>query len=185
MKKFDALFLDRDGVINNDYGHVGYWNDFRYVDKFLEAINTLKNHYEKLFIVTNQAGIAKGKYTVEDFKKLNDTMVRDLGMKGVKVDQTYFCAHHPNGVIPEYSKQCNCRKPNPGMLNRAISEHNLQPVNCMMVGDKCSDILAANRAGIGRCYLVRSDGRLKFDECDSPCHKANSLHDVALKLDVS
>lgn len=182
MKKFEALFLDRDGVINIDYGHVGFWKDFHYTENFLKAITILKNYSEKIIVVTNQAGIAKGKYTVSDFENLTKMMVNDLLAKGVVIDEVYYCPHHPNGSILEFAKLCDCRKPSSGMFLKAISDHGLNPKNCLMVGDNISDITAANAAGIEDAYLICADGTRQVGTRFEVSAVINNLYELALSL---
>ena len=179
MQKFDAIFLDRDGVINYDYGHVGHWEDFKYIPKTVKTLKILANYAKHLFIITNQAGIAKGKYKLEDFFNLNKLLVDDLKLHGVKISQTYFCPHHPEGVIEDLSIICECRKPSPGLFCAALREHHLDPLACLTVGDKRTDMIASRRAKIPLNYLVQQDGSKSWDKCNLGVIRVKSLADVA------
>jgi len=154
MKK--ALFLDRDGIINVDHGYVYKQDDFEFVDGIFElCITAIEKSYD-IFVITNQAGIARGLYTITDFEKLSAWMLEIFSNNGVEVKKVYFCPHHPSKGDSEYTKVCECRKPEPGMIIKAQHEFDLDLDNSILIGDKASDILAAQNAGIGRQVLVES-----------------------------
>jgi len=154
MKK--ALFLDRDGIINVDHGYVHKKDDFDFIEGIFELCTTAIEKSYDIFVVTNQAGIARGLYTVSDFEKLTAWM-QDVFIKhGIKLSKVYFCPHHPSKGNNEYKKNCKCRKPEPGMIIQAEQEFNLDLANSILIGDKASDILAAQNAGVGKQVLVES-----------------------------
>jgi rfaE bifunctional protein nucleotidyltransferase chain/domain len=152
-----AAFLDRDGVINRDTGYVYHWEDFEFMPGAVEAMRRLQNAGYELVIVTNQSGIARGYYTEQQYQQLSGFMLAKLTGLGVKIAGILHCPHHPNGVIPEFSINCDCRKPAPGMIERAARELGLSLPDSMLIGDKDSDISAARAAGVGRAYRVASD----------------------------
>jgi D-glycero-D-manno-heptose 1,7-bisphosphate phosphatase len=151
-----AVFLDRDGVINVDHGYVYQAEQFEFVDGVFEACRIFKAQGYKLIVVTNQSGIGRGYYSEAQFAQLTNWMKEQFAAQNCPIDAVYFCPHHPEKALPEYLQQCDCRKPMPGMLLQGISEFSLQASDCVMIGDKSSDIKAAKAAGIGRAILVRS-----------------------------
>ena len=144
-----ALFLDRDGVINIDYGHVGKIEDFHFIDGIFELCQKAIAKGYLIIIVTNQAGIAKGYYTEEDFLKLTDWMENKFLDNGIKITKTYYCPYHKEAIVAKYKKDSYDRKPNPGMLLKAIEEFNIDPERSIIIGDKESDIIASRNANIG------------------------------------
>ncbi|WP_457621944.1 D-glycero-beta-D-manno-heptose 1,7-bisphosphate 7-phosphatase [Persephonella sp.] len=156
-----AVFLDRDGVINEDYGFVHRIEDFRIFPEVFPALKKLQNAGFKLLIVTNQSGIAVGYYTEEDFLKLTDYMLETFDKNGIKIDKVYYCPHHPEGVIPELRMVCDCRKPQSGMIKQGIKDFNIDPTRSFLIGDKENDIKAAHKEGI-KAALVKTGQGLKF-----------------------
>lgn len=149
-----ALFLDRDGVINHDYNHVYKISNFFFIDGIFNFCKFFKKKGYLIVVITNQAGIAKSLYTLNDFYVLSQWMKNEFKKKMIDIDQIFFCPHHP-----EYSGLCNCRKPKPGMLIRAVNELNIDIKKSILVGDKSSDIEAGINAGIEfqDCHLFTGD----------------------------
>ena len=141
MKK--ALFLDRDGVINIDKGHVFRSEDFEFTPGIFELCRKYQDKDYLIIVITNQARIAKGICTEDDFKKLTVWMFGEFKRNGVEISKVYHCPHHPDITGP-----CNCRKPNPGMLLQAIKDFDLDISQCVLIGDKETDLEAGRRAGI-------------------------------------
>jgi D-glycero-D-manno-heptose 1,7-bisphosphate phosphatase len=152
--KNKALFLDRDGVINIDYGHVFEKEKIDFLDGIFDLCKRAQELGYLLIVVTNQGGIAKGYYTEEQFLDLTKWIENEFEKRGVKIAKTFYCPHHPEGKIEKYSKSCEDRKPNPGMILKAIEEFNIDPTNSIIFGDKETDIEAAESAKIGRKFLV-------------------------------
>ncbi|NQV51498.1 MAG: HAD family hydrolase [Candidatus Marinimicrobia bacterium] len=147
MKK--ALFLDRDGVINIERNYVHSSKNFEFVHGIFQFCSQFQKRGYLIFVITNQAGIDRGYYTQEDFLKLTDWMISEFRSNGVSIEKVYHCPHHP-----EFSGECECRKPNPGMILMAQSEFNLDLKNSILIGDNQSDIQAGKRAGISYNYLI-------------------------------
>jgi len=145
-----ALFLDRDGVINEDYGYVYKKEDFKFKNGIFELLKLFKDY--KIFIVTNQSGIARGYYSENDFHKLMDWVKEEFKQKGIEIVDINFCPHHP-----DITGSCECRKPNPGMILDLAKKYNIDLEKSIMIGDKKSDIEAANKAGIKKTYLVKDN----------------------------
>lgn len=151
-----AVFLDRDGVINVDSGYVSDWDNFVFLPGVIEAMRTLCEAGYALVIVTNQSGIGRGFYTEEDFHVLTERMCKELSRCGVSIAGVYFCPHLPEATLPHYRTTCNCRKPQPGLIHRALEELDIDLARSAMVGDKDSDMQAALAAGIPYRYQVVS-----------------------------
>jgi D-glycero-D-manno-heptose 1,7-bisphosphate phosphatase len=149
-----CIFLDRDGVINRDFGYVGRWADFEFIVGAPEAMRTLTLAGHALVIITNQSGIARGYYSNDDYLRLTEQMLEALAGFGVDVLGVYHCPHHPSGSVSAFAVSCDCRKPKPGMILRAAAEHNLDLAASVLIGDKRSDMIAAAAAGVGRRYLL-------------------------------
>jgi rfaE bifunctional protein nucleotidyltransferase chain/domain len=152
-----AAFLDRDGVINRDKGYVYRWEDFEFMPGAVDGMRRLQNAGYQLVIVTNQSGIARGFYSEQQYQQLSAFLLDKLADLGVKISGIFHCPHHPEGSVPAYAIDCDCRKPAPGMIARAARELGLSLLDSMLIGDKDSDITAARAAGVGRAYLVASD----------------------------
>jgi D-glycero-D-manno-heptose 1,7-bisphosphate phosphatase len=142
-----AFFLDRDGVINVDHGYVSRIDDFTFMDGIFPVLRTLSAQGYVLIVVTNQSGIGRGYYTAEDFRVLTVWMLKKLADEGIEIAGVYSCPHSPE-------LNCDCRKPEPGMLLQAIREHGIDPALSWMVGDKPSDMAAAEAAGICNRVLL-------------------------------
>lgn len=151
-----AIFLDRDGVINQDTGYISKRDDFIFIDGAIDAMKLLKEKGYQLVIVTNQSGIARGLFSEEDFIRLTEWMDWSLSDRGVDLDGLYFCPHHPTEGNGEHTKQCDCRKPAPGMFRDAVDELGIDVTASYMVGDKVSDLKAAQAAGVAHLTLVRT-----------------------------
>ncbi|TKI05879.1 D-glycero-beta-D-manno-heptose 1,7-bisphosphate 7-phosphatase [Martelella alba] len=151
-----AIFLDRDGTINVDHGYVSEIDDFQFIDGVIEALQELKKMGFALVVVTNQSGIARGKFTEEQFMRLTEWMDWSLADRGVDLDGIYFCPHHPEAGSGDYRQDCDCRKPKPGMLLAAQRYLHIDMAASYMVGDSVKDIQAGRAAGVGTAILVRS-----------------------------
>ncbi len=151
-----AVFLDRDGVINQEFDYVYRIEDFHFIDGVFDACRKLSKAGFRLIVITNQAGIARGYYTEADFHHLTAWMLDEFRQHDVEIDDVYYCPHHPVHGIGSYRRACDCRKPGPGMILRAAGEHSLDLSKSLLVGDKISDIEAGVAAGVGCCVLVLS-----------------------------
>ncbi len=147
MKK--ALFLDRDGVINKEINYLHTIEEFEFIPEIFDICRFYSHHGFSIFVVTNQAGIARGYYSTGDFLKLNEWMLSQFENKGVHIEKIYFCPHHP-----EITGPCSCRKPNPGMILNAAGEFEIDLTRSLLIGDKISDLEAGYNAGISNCFLI-------------------------------
>lgn len=150
-----AVFLDRDGVINIEKEYLYKIEEFEFIDGVFESAIYLQKLGYKLFIITNQSGIARGYYSLDEFNKLSTWMMDEFSKKGVKIEKLYFCPHGPND-------NCSCRKPKTGMIDDALKEFDIDLAQSILIGDKISDIKCAKNAKIGLSVIVKSGH--SFDE---------------------
>ena len=150
-----GVFIDRDGTINVERGYVYRTEDFEYIPGALEALRLVSERKIKIYIVTNQAGIAKGIYTEADFKILTSDMLDYMARRGIEIADVLYCPHHPEGTVAVYRKVCSCRKPEPGLLKAVIEKEGFSQDCLVLIGDKNSDIEAGRKLGI-RTYLVET-----------------------------
>lgn len=159
-----AIFFDRDGTLNVDVHYLHDPADFVWVDGAIEAIRWANEHGYLVIVVTNQSGIARGYYDEAAVHHLHDWMNTELEKHNAHIDAFYYCPHHTEGKLPAYTKSCDCRKPAPGMILRAIAEHDIDPAASWMFGDAESDVAAAENAGVrgvryaggSLCELIRA-----------------------------
>ncbi|MBM4225845.1 MAG: HAD family hydrolase [Gammaproteobacteria bacterium] len=156
MEKRKAAFLDRDGVINVDSGYVGRWEDFKFTPNAISLLQGLRKQGYLLIVVTNQSGIARGMFTQHEYEVLTARYVAALADEGIDITAVYHCPHHPNGLIAEYTRICECRKPKPGMILQAIRDHDIDPALSILIGDSERDLEAGRAAGIGRVERIES-----------------------------
>jgi D-glycero-D-manno-heptose 1,7-bisphosphate phosphatase len=149
--KRKALFLDRDGTINIEKNYVYKIEDFEFIEGVFELIKSYQDQGFLVFVITNQAGIARGFYTENDYSILTKWMQEQFELEGIQITKVYHCPHHP-----EITGECSFRKPNPGMILQAIDEFNIDPANSVLIGDKKSDILAGENAGIGENLYIQN-----------------------------
>ena len=144
-----ALFLDRDGVLNEDHGYVFRWEDFRWIEGAREAVAAFNRAGWLVIVVTNQSGVGRGFYSEDDVHALHAHMAEDLAEVGGRIDAFYHAPQHPDAALDAYRHpDPPDRKPNPGMILRALSEWPIDREASLLVGDKPSDLEAALRAGI-------------------------------------
>ena len=153
-----AAFLDRDGVINIDHGYVYRQEDFSFVPGVLDAAADLARMGYALVVVTNQSGIARGYYTEGDFHALAQWMRARFAAAGAPLAGVYHCPHHPDAGDGALRRDCDCRKPAPGMLLAAARDLNLDLSRSALFGDKCDDLRAAQAAGVPLRVLLGKDG---------------------------
>ena len=142
-KKNKAVFLDRDGVLNREMGnYVCKLDDFHILDNF-NALKALQSKGYLLIVATNQGGLAKGWYTENELAKMHSSLKNKYKKHGVALTDIFYCPHHP-----DFTGDCNCRKPKPGLLLQGIKKYNLDPLLSYFIGDRERDIEAGKAAGI-------------------------------------
>lgn len=146
-----ALFLDRDGVINVDRDYVYRIDDFEFIDKIFEICTRYQENGFLIFVVTNQAGIARRIYSEDDFLNLTHWMIQRFKDKGISITKVYYCPHHP-----DFTGSCTCRKPQPGLFLKAAEEFDIDLPGSVLIGDKESDLMAGQNAGINKCFYIQN-----------------------------
>ncbi|RUM70808.1 MAG: D,D-heptose 1,7-bisphosphate phosphatase [Sulfurovum sp.] len=142
-----ALFLDRDGIVNIDYGYVYKQEDFQFVEGIFELIMLFIQHDYHIFILTNQSGIGRGYYTLTDFNNLTTWMLKIFKEKKIHIEEVFYCPHLPRDY-------CDCRKPNTGMIKKCLDKHTIDLAHSWLIGDKQSDIDLAHNAHIASSIAI-------------------------------
>lgn len=159
--KQKAIFLDRDGTINNYVGFLTDINDFELLPGAAEAIRAINESGYLALVITNQPVVARGEVTFDQLQEIHNKMETLLGQEGAFLDGIYFCPHHPDrgfeGEVPELKIDCECRKPKPGLLYKAAVDFNIDLEQSWMVGDGKNDILAGKNAGCHTALIGSED----------------------------
>ncbi|MCY3742311.1 MAG: D-glycero-beta-D-manno-heptose 1,7-bisphosphate 7-phosphatase [Candidatus Poribacteria bacterium] len=153
-----TVFLDRDGVINRNPPNMGYvrrWSEFSFIPNSRKAIRELTQSGYRIIVVTNQAGIGRGLFSEEDLKDIHSRMVSKIAETGGRIDAVYYCPHHPKAG-------CECRKPKPGMLIRAVREHNIELSSAYLIGDSTTDIQAGRCVGTKTLLVLTGLGQESY-----------------------
>ncbi|MDB4085532.1 HAD family hydrolase [Amylibacter sp.] len=172
-----ALFLDRDGVVNIDFGYVYKIDNFVFIDGIFKLVRYAKLNGFLIFIITNQSGIGRGYYSINDFNVLSSWMMEQFKKRRAEVKKIYFSPYHPTEGKGQFRRNDFSRKPNPGMILQASKEYNLDLKKSVLVGDKMSDIEAGERAGVGVNILLTKNK--KHDRNQS----ATSLEEILKYLE--
>jgi D-glycero-D-manno-heptose 1,7-bisphosphate phosphatase len=150
--KNKAVFLDRDGVLNKEMGdYVCKLEDFHVLEHNIKPLKELQDRGYLLLVATNQGGLAKGWYTEEQLGEMHAHLKNVYAQHGVIFTDIYYCPHHP-----DFTGDCDCRKPKPGMLLQGIKEHNIDPTQSYFIGDRERDVIAGTAAGL-KGILINSD----------------------------
>ncbi len=165
MRGRRAVFLDRDGVINHNVLNPATGEleapltaaEFKVLPGVPEALRSLQKAGYLLFVVSNQPNHAKGKSTLDELRAIDRKLQRELAAMRVEMAERYYCRHHPEGVVPEYSVVCECRKPSPYFLRKAAREFGIDLGQSWMVGDRVTDVECGRAAGV-RTALVGTSG---------------------------
>lgn len=144
-----AIFIDRDGVINVEKNYLYQIEEFEFIDGVFESLKQFQSLGYKLFIITNQSGIARGYYSESDFQRLTQWMVNEFKNHGIVISQVEHCPHGP-------TDECECRKPKTQMIENILNKHEINLSESWLIGDKESDILCAYNAGIQNTIQVKS-----------------------------
>lgn len=150
-----AVFLDRDGTLNEDVGYVDRLERLRLFPWSLDAVRLLRRAGYAVVVVTNQGGVARGFLSEAFVDEVRRVIERRLDAIGERLDGHYHCPHEPHAPVAAYRRQCDCRKPLPGLVHRAARDLDLDPERSVVVGDKWSDVGLARAAG-ARGVLVRT-----------------------------
>jgi len=169
-----ALFLDRDGVINKEINYLYKIEDFEFVEGIFDLCRTAIENDYRIIVITNQAGIARGYYSEADLEKLSKWMMEEFARHGIEISRVYACPHLIDADLEAYRCDCHARKPNPGMLLQAQKDFDLDLTECVLIGDKVSDVEAGLAAGI--------DDLILFDENYSLTEKLDKKVELVSNL---
>lgn len=177
-----AVFLDRDGTVNEQMGYINHISRFHLLPEAGRAIKLLNDHKIPVVVVSNQSGLARGYFPKELLNQVHEKMDLLLAQEGAHIDGLYYCPHHPEAKEMQYRIDCNCRKPKTGMLLQAADEMNLDLSLSFVVGDRWSDIKCADRAGCSSVLVLTGYGRGDYeyigpDQDIQPSHVAENLFD--------
>ncbi|MEK6286281.1 MAG: HAD family hydrolase [Acidobacteriota bacterium] len=181
-----AIFLDRDGTLNEDTGYVSTPDQLILYPWAAEAVRAINRSRLKTIVITNQSGIARGLYTEEALNKIHSRMIEELAGDGARIDAVYYCPHHPEVGNARYRLDCECRKPRTGMLDAASREHNIDLARSFVIGDKASDIKLAENVSARAALVMTGYGRETFAHPDRwPCNpefEAENLLDAVKQI---
>lgn len=183
MKKNTAIFLDRDGTINDEVGYLDHENKLQIIPAAFEAVRLINESGMKAVVITNQAGVAKGLLTEKFVRKINGQIQSALLERGALIDRFYFCPHHPSEGNDPYRKICDCRKPEPGLLHQAAADLDIDLARSYLIGDRLRDIETAHRAGARGILvmtgygqdLMQQAGPDQANEFNQPDHIAKNI----------
>jgi D-glycero-D-manno-heptose 1,7-bisphosphate phosphatase len=155
--------MDRDGTISEEIGYVNHPSRYRVFPYSAEAVRLLNEAGWLAILVTNQAGVARGYFTEELIAAVHDVLKQELSERGAELDAIYYCAHHPTVGEAPYRFDCDCRKPKPGLIERAAAEFDIDLQQSWMIGDRYSDIELARNAGVHSAFVLSGYGRGEWE----------------------
>lgn len=168
-----AIFIDRDGTLNEDIGYVSNPDQLTLYPWAAEAVRLINNSGRKAIVITNQSGIARGLYTEDTLARIHSRLIKDLAREGARIDGVYYCPHHPAVGEPPYRRACECRKPRTGMLDAASLEYGIDLARSFVIGDKASDMELAENAGARGALVLTGYGSETLAHPDRwPCKPA-------------
>lgn len=178
-----ALFIDRDGTLIKEKGFLDNPDGVEPEDGAVDAVRMARQAGYKVIVLSNQSGVARGYFGEDAVERVNQRIMSLFEDEGAKIDDIFFCPHLPDAEVPEYAIECDCRKPSPGMIEKACRKHNINPFLSYVIGDKLSDINLACVAG-ARGILVRTgygraeEKKLQNSTSIGPEYIAKTLHDA-------
>jgi D-glycero-D-manno-heptose 1,7-bisphosphate phosphatase len=158
-----AVFIDRDGTISEEIGYVNHPSRYRVFPYAAEAIKLLNGAGWLAILVTNQAGVARGYFAEEMIEQVHNLLRQELERGGARLDAIYYCPHHPSVGVPPYRLDCDCRKPKPGLIERARRDFDLDLTESWMVGDRYGDVELARNAGLHSAFVLSGYGRGEWE----------------------
>jgi D-glycero-D-manno-heptose 1,7-bisphosphate phosphatase len=158
-----AIFLDRDGTVSEEVGYINHLSRFRLFSSTAAAIKRINDAGLKAILITNQAGVARGYFTEDMIARVHDHLCGELATAGARLDAIYYCPHHPREGVEPYRASCDCRKPKPGLLERAAREHGIDLKRSFMIGDRYSDIELVRSVGGKGVMVLTGYGRGEYE----------------------
>ncbi len=181
--KSRAVFLDRDGTINEEVGYVNHIERFHLLPRAGEAIRLLNQHGWKTVVVSNQSGVARGYFPESLVHQVHQKMQGLLKREGARLDGIYYCPHHPDVGVPPYRQRCQCRKPATGLIEEAVKELGIDCSQSYVVGDRGVDVEFASRVGAKAVLVLTGYGKGEWEYCRNgwkvkPDHIAQDLFEA-------
>lgn len=177
-----AVFLDRDGTVNEEVDFLTSPDDLHLIPRAAEAISQANSLGLKVFILTNQSGVARGLLTEDDLTRVHDALLGELARQNARIDRIYYCPHHPTEGNGAYSRDCECRKPKTGMILRAAEEFGIDIPKSFVIGDRTVDVGMARNAGARAVLVLTGYGKQELELCSrdgiEPDHVAGDLYDA-------
>jgi D-glycero-D-manno-heptose 1,7-bisphosphate phosphatase len=177
MGKITAVFLDRDGTINEEVGYLDSLDKLKIIPAAYEAIQLINISGMKAIVVTNQSGVARGIFTEKLVRQTHEIIQADLLQKKASIDKFYYCPHHPTEGTGIYLQNCTCRKPLPGMLLQAAHDFDIELADSYMVGDTDRDMDAAKKIGVKGILVKTGYGREVLQDIDPDTAIAENIPD--------
>jgi len=177
MGNITAVFLDRDGTINEEVGYLDSLDKLKIIPNAYEAIHLINISGMRTIVVTNQSGVARGFFNEKLVRKTHKIIQADLLQKKAIIDKFYYCPHHPTEGKGIYLQNCNCRKPLPGMLLQAAHDLNIELANSYMIGDTYRDMEAAKKVGVKGILVKTGYGREELQDIGADVAGADSKPD--------
>ncbi|HDQ26354.1 MAG TPA: HAD family hydrolase [bacterium] len=178
-----AVFIDRDGNLIFEKGYISRIRDIRFHKRSVEALKLLKKHGFKIIVVTNQSGVARGYFPESFVAEAHAHIKKELKKKGLAIDAYYYCPHHQKASIVRYKKDCACRKPSQGMVDRAVKRFNIDKKNSFTIGDKLDDVRLGHNGGMKGILVLTGFGRwqrsLMAKESVKPDYIGRDFYDAA------
>lgn len=168
-----AVFLDRDGVMTREKSYVTTLDQLEIFPYAAECVAKIKEKGYLAIVITNQSGVARGLFSEEELRKMNVYLMEQTG-----VDAVYYCPHYEQGVNPKYAKPCRCRKPGTGMIELTCKDFDIDLTKSYVVGDRASDILTGQNAGIKTILLESGYGSARLEIPVKPDYVLDDLRDV-------
>lgn len=163
IMKSRAVFLDRDGTLNEERGYLNHVDRLKLIDGAPEAVALLNRHGLRTIVVSNQSGVARAYFQEELLNRLHEKLRTLLEERGARLDAIYYCPHHPSVGDPPYRRNCDCRKPKLGMIRKAEREFSVDPHRSYMVGDKLSDVQFGTDAGCKSILVLTGYGKGEWE----------------------
>jgi len=183
--KNKAIFIDRDGTVNEEVGYLNHIDRFKLLPRTTDAVRLINRSLFKAVLITNQAGVAKGYFPEELVIKIHEKLKALLEEEGSHLDGIYYCPHHPEGVVEKYRIRCSCRKPEPGLLLKAASDLDIALARSYLIGDKISDVQMARSVGAKGILVLTGYGRgevenfsKEWGDAEKPDYIAEDLFDA-------
>lgn len=178
MKK--AVFLDRDGTINEDVNYLNHPDQIELISGAAEGIKLLSDNDFIVVVITNQSGVARGIIEEENLPLIKERLCSLLEEKGARIDGYYYCPHYPEGKVEKYAVKCDCRKPESGMLRQAAEDLDIDLKESYVVGDKSCDVVLGKNVGAVSIMVKTGYGESEAENCKpSPDYTADNLFDAA------